>query len=164
MKGAYLQWQAQEGRLAEARQRLNRSYLLLRRQARQAQIEPYQGVLRVAQLLLDQAFDPVILMLKGRLARMFALRGQGLCRRVPPLLEVELSHYLANIEKICRSHSELEVRLRLAQAIMSKFSRSQEFCGPRFFRLALISPESAWLFFHLRQKRLKDRRVIQDLV
>ena len=159
---AYLQWQAQESRLVEAWQRLARAYQGARRLAEQVQIDPDQGILRAARLRLDQPLDPLILKIKERLARWFTLRGKGFFRRIPSPLEVELSHYLAGIEKICRSHGELGARMRLVQAIITVFSRSPEFCSPHYFRLALISPESACLLFLLRQKRLKDRQAMQD--
>lgn len=159
---AYLQWQAQESRLAEAWQRLARDYQVTRRQAERVQIETDQGILREARLRLDHPLDPMILMIKGRLARLFALLGQGFFRRVPSPLAVELSNYHASIEKICRSHGELGARMRLAQEVIKIFGRNQEFCSPHFFRLAIISPESACLLFDLRQKRLKDRQAIRD--
>lgn len=162
MRGAYLRWEALESRLTEARQWLAWQYLASRRQAEQMQIEARQGVLRAAQLMLDQPQDPIILMAKGRLQKVFARQGRGFFRRVPPPLQVELSHYAARIEKICRTYGELWSRLRLAQKIIRIFDRNPEFCSAPFFRLALISPESAWLCFHLRQKRLKDRQAIQD--
>jgi hypothetical protein len=159
---AYLQWQAQESRLVEARQRLAGDYQAVCRQAEQVQVDTHQGVLRAARLRLDQPLDPMILKIKERLARLFALRGKGFFRRVPSPLEVELSHYLASNEKICRSHGELGARMRWAQKIITIFVRNPEFCSPHYFRLALISPESACLLFHLRQNRLKDRQAIQD--
>lgn len=162
MRSAYLRWQAQEDRLVEAKQRLDRQYLALRQQAQQVQTEAHPGILRAARSMLDQPPDPVTRKLEDQLARVFALWGKGLFRRVPSPLDVELSHYIDSIEKICRSHGELEARLRLAQAIMTLFGRNPEFCSPHFFRLALISPESAWLVFHIRKKRLQDRQASQD--
>lgn len=162
MRSAYLQWQAQESKLVQARQWLERQYLALLQQAQQVQTEAHQGILRAARSMLDQPPDLMTRKVKDRLARVFALRGQGLFRRVPSPLDMELSHYIASIEKICRSHSELGARLRLAQAIMTLFGRNPEFCSHHFLRLALISPESAWLVFHIRKKRLKDYQAIQD--
>jgi hypothetical protein len=161
---AYLQWQAQERRLVEVQQQLGREYEEARRQAEQFQLEPDQGILRAARLRLDQPLDPMLLMVKDRLQRAFARQGKGLFRRMPSPLHVEFSLYVASLEKICRSHGELRGRLRLAQAIMAIFRRNPEFYSPNFFRLALISPESAWLLFHLRKKRLKDRLAIQDFL
>lgn len=162
MRSAYLQWQAQESKVVEARQRLDRQYLALRQQAQQVQTEAHQGILRAARSMLDQPPNPMTRKVKDQLARVFALRGKGLFRRVPSPLEVELSHYVASIEKICWSYGELEARLRLAQAIITLFGRNPEFCSHHFFRLALISPESAWLVFHIRKKRLQDRQASQD--
>jgi hypothetical protein len=162
MRAAYLRWQAQENRLIEARQRLDRQYLVSHRQAEQVQIKAHQGILRAARSMLDQPLDPPVLMIKDRLQKAFALLGKGYFRRLPSPLDVELAYYAARIEKICRSHRELEARLRLAQAIMTIWGRNPEFCTPHFFRLAYISPESAWLCFHLRQKRLQDHQAIQD--
>jgi hypothetical protein len=162
MRAAYLQWQAQESRLVEARQRLARQYLAARRQAEQVQTKAHQGILRAARLMLDQPLDPTILMVKSRLQQAFTLRGRGFFSGVPSPLQVELAHYAADIEKICQSHDKLGARLRLAQALTRIFDQNSEFRHAHFFRLAIISPESAWLLFHLRQKRLKDRQAIQD--
>jgi hypothetical protein len=158
---AHLEWQAQEGRLVEAQQRLARDYQGARRQAEQGQIDADQGILRVARLRLDQPLDPRLSLAKERLQRAFARLGQSFFRRLPSPLEVELAHYAAGMEKTCRSHGELGSRLRLAQALMVIFQRHPEFCRPNFFRLALTAPESAWLLFHLRRKRLQDRQAIQ---
>jgi hypothetical protein len=156
MRAAYRRWQAQEGRLAAARERLHRDCQEFRQQAQQLQAADDQGILRAARRLLEQPLDPGLLMVKDRLARRLALKGRGLCSRVPPPLEVELSRYVAGMEKICRSHGELGARLRLARAMLTIFGRHPEFCRPRFFRLALIAPESAWLCFHLRRQRRQD--------
>jgi hypothetical protein len=161
MRSAYLQWQVQENRLVEARQRLDRQYLALRQQAQQVQTEVHQGILRAARSTLDQPPNPMARKLKDQLARVFALRGKGLFRRVPSLLKVELSHYIDSIAKICRSHDKLEARLRLAQAVIRLFTRNPEFCSHHFFRLALISPESAWLVFHIRKNRLQGYQANQ---
>jgi hypothetical protein len=161
---AYLQWQAQESRLVEAQQRLAREYQETHRQAEQAQIDTGQGVLRAARLRLEQPLDAGLLQVKDRLQRTFTRQGQGFFRRLPSPLEVELAHYLASLEKICRRHGELAARLRLAQALMLIFGRYPEFSRPNLFRLALISPESAWLLFQLRQKRLQSRRTVQELL
>jgi len=161
MRSAYLQWQAQESRLVEARQRLDRQYLALRQQAQRVQTETHQGILRAARSMLDQPPDPKTRKVKDQLARVFALRGKGLFRRVPSPLKVELSHYIDSIAKICRSHGELEARLRLAQAVMRLLGRNPEFCSHHFFRLALISPESAWIVFHIRKNRLQGRQANQ---
>jgi hypothetical protein len=162
MRGAYLRWEALESRLLEARQRLARQYLASRRQAEEGQIDTRQGVLRAAAAMLDQPQDPMLLMARARLQKAFAWQGQGFFRRVPPPLDSELTHYAAGVEKICRTQGELGSRLRLSQKIIRLFDRHPDFCQARFFRLALISPESAWLCFHLRQKRLRDRRTIQN--
>ncbi|MBU4448909.1 MAG: hypothetical protein KKD99_10000, partial [Proteobacteria bacterium] len=78
MRSAYLQWQAQEDRLVEARQRLDRQYLALRQQAQQVQTEAHQGILRAARSMLDQPPNPMTQKVKDQLARVFALRGKGL--------------------------------------------------------------------------------------
>lgn len=159
LRAAFLRWQAKEGRLAAARQHLATEYQAAQRQAEELQIEPDQGILRAARLRLDRSFEPPWLMAKDRLQRAFARLGQGFLRRVPSLLDVELSQYVAKVEKICQGQSELVARLRLSRAMLMIFGRTPEFSTPHFFRLALISPESAWLVFHLRQKRLGNRRV-----
>jgi hypothetical protein len=162
LRAAYLQWQAQETRLVEVRQRLARQYLAARRQAEQVQTKAHQGLLRAARSMLDQPLDPMILAVKGRLQKEFTLRGKGLFSGVPSPLQVELAHYAADIEKICQSHNKLGARLRLAQALIGIFDQTSEYRHAHFFRLAIISPESAWLLFHLRQKRLKDHQAVQD--
>jgi len=161
LRVAYLKWQAQESGLVEARQRLARQYLAARRQVEQVQTKAHQGILRAARLLLDQPLDPKLLMGKARLQKAFDFFGKGFFRRVPSPLDVELAHYAASIEKICRSHDELGARLQLAQKIIRIFERIPEFCSPHFFRLALISPESAGLLFQLRIKRRQDRQARQ---
>jgi hypothetical protein len=161
LRAAYRQWQALENRLAEAKQRLDRQYLALRRQAEEVRTEAHQGILRAARLMLDQPVDPMTLMVQGRLQKAFALLGKGFCRRLPSILEIELARYAARVEHICRSHDGLGARLEVAQEIIRIFQRNPEFCRVRFFRLAIISPESAWLLFHLRQKRLRDRQALQ---
>jgi hypothetical protein len=162
MRGAYLRWEALESRLIEVRQHLARQYLASRCQAEEVQIETRQGVLRAAESMLDQPQDPMFLLARARLRKAFALQGTGFFRRVPLAVDVELTHYTAGVEKICRTQGELTSRLRLSQKIIRLFDRHPEFCHPHFFRLALISPDSAWLCFHLRQKRLKDRKAIQN--
>jgi hypothetical protein len=164
MRGAYLRWEALEVKLTEAHQWLARQYLAARHQAEEMQIDACQGVLRAAELMLDQPRDPTVLMAKARLQKAFALQGKGFFRRVPRPLEVELIRYAARVEKIYRTHGGLGARLRLAQKIIRIFERYPEFCNPHFFRLALISPESAWLCFHLRQKRHKDRQAILNYI
>jgi hypothetical protein len=159
---AYLEWQAQEGRLAAAGQRLARDYQAARGQAEQVQADVRQGLLRGARVQLDQPLDPRLSMLRGRLQRAFARLGQGLCRRVPPPLEADLDHYARGIGKICQSHRELGARLRLAQATIALFARHPEFCRAHFFSLALNSPESAWLLFHLRKKRVRAAQAMPD--
>jgi hypothetical protein len=150
------QWLIQEARLVAARERLARDYQAAQRQAGQAQLAADQGVLRAARLRLEQPLDPVTLRVKERLARGFAQTSPGFRRRVPPPLAAELSQYADSIEKMCRSHGELGARLRLAQAMLVLCGRHPGFCTPRLLRLALSAPESAWLVFHLRQKRLED--------
>lgn len=162
MRAAYLRWQAQEQRLTEARQQLARQYQISRLQAEQVQAKAHQGILRAARLLLDRPLDPMILTLNDRLQKAFTLVGKGCFRRLTSPLDAELAHYAAGIEKICRSHGELEARLRLVQKIIEIFDQTPEFCCPQFFRLALISPESAWLCFQLHQKRRKNRQTIQN--
>jgi hypothetical protein len=161
MRGAYLRWEALESRLTLARQLLARQYLASRHQAEEVHLERRQGVLRAAESML-QPQAPGLLMARARLQKAFAWQGTGFFRRVPPALTVELTHYAAGVEKICRRQGELTSRLRLSQKIIRLFERHPEFCHPHFLRLALISPESAWLCFHLRQKRLKDRQAIQN--
>jgi hypothetical protein len=77
-------------------------------------------------------------------------------------LEVELTNFATRVEQICRGHGKLNLRLRLAQVILQTFAGHPEFSSPHFFRLALICPESAWLLFHLRKKRLRDHQALQD--
>jgi hypothetical protein len=161
LRAAYRQWQALGNRQAEAQQRLERQYLALHRQAEQVRTAAHQGILRTARLMLDQPVDPMTLMVQGRLQKAFALLGKGFCRRLPSTLEIELARYATRVEDICRSRDELGARLEVAQKIIRIFQRNPEFCRDRFFRLAIISPESAWLLFQLRQQRLRDRQALQ---
>jgi hypothetical protein len=158
LRVAYLQWQAQENRLAEARQSLEDQYLATHHQAEQVLTEMHQGILRTARVMLDQPLDPGTLRVQGRLQRAFSIRGQGLWRRAPSPLQVELRRYAAGIGNICRRYGELETRLRWTQEIIGVFAGHPEFCRAHFFRLAVISPESARLLLHLRHQRLQNRQ------
>jgi hypothetical protein len=162
LRVAYLHWQVQENRLVEARQRLARQYLISRRQAEQARLKVHQGILRAARTLLDQSLAPPLLVAKDHLQKAFAFLGTGYFRRLPSPLDVELAYYVASVEKLCRRHDKLGARLRLAQEVIKIFEQTKEFCQPRFFRLAFIAPESAWLLFQLRHKRRMDQQAIQD--
>jgi len=162
LRVAYLDWQAQEDRLVEARQRLARQYLISRRVAERMQFSAHLGVLRTARALLDQPLDPPVLLVKERLQKGFAYLGTAYFRRLPSPLDVELDYYVDRIAALARRLNELEVRLRLAQEIFRIFKRTPEFCHRQFFRLALISPESAWLLIQMRTKRHQNRQAIQD--
>jgi hypothetical protein len=164
LRAAFLSWQAQEDRLVKARQRLALEYQATFRLAEQLEIEAGQGILRAARSCLDPPQAPLILKVRTRLARMFVLQGKSFFRRVPAILALELAHYAAEISQICRLQGDLAGRLRLAQAVLTLFCRQAEFRRPDFFRLALTSPESARLLFQVRQKRLKERQAIQDLL
>ncbi len=158
MKVAYLQWQAQEDRLTNARRRLEDQYLATRRLAGRVLTEAHQGILQTARVMLDQPLAPGTLRVQGRLQRAFALRGQGLWRRTPSPLQVKLRRYATGIRELCRTYGEKETRLRWAQEIIEAFTGNPEFCQARFIRLTLISPESARLLFHLRHQRLQNRQ------
>ncbi|MFZ5452904.1 MAG: hypothetical protein ACOZF2_13690 [Thermodesulfobacteriota bacterium] len=162
MRVAYWRWQALEQRLAQARQGLEQQYLATRGQAEQGSAEAQEGILRRVRAMLDQPPDPRVLQPQGRLARAFTRGGQGFCRRAPEPVQVELRRLSDAVEKICRNYSELAARLRLSQEIIQVFAGNPEFCRAHYFRLALISPESARLLFHLRNQRLRNRRTIQD--
>jgi hypothetical protein len=162
LRVAYLEWQAQEIRLTDSRQRLEGQYLATRHLAERVLTEAHQGILRTARVMLSQPLDPGTLRVQGRLQRAFALLGQGLWRRTPSPLQMELRRYTAGIGKICRRYGELETRLRWTQEIIGIFAGDPEFYRAHFFRLAIISPESARLLFHLRHQRLQNRRSIQD--
>lgn len=161
MRVAHGRWQALENRLAQARQGLERQYLATRGLAEEGLAEVHEGILRRARAMLDQPLDPEVLKAQRRLEQAFALRGQGFCRRAPEPLQVELRRLSAGVGEICRNYGDLETRLRLAQEIIRVFAGNPEFCRSHFFRLALISPESARLLFHLRNQRLRDRQAIQ---
>lgn len=162
LRVAYLRWQVQEDQLVAARQRLARQYLISRRVAERLQFSAHLGVLRTARALLDQPLDPPVLLVKERLQKGFAYLGTAYFRRLPAPLDVEVDYYIARIKKLGQSHGKLEVRLRLAQEILVIFERTPEFCHRQFFRLALVSPESAWLLCQLRTKRHQNRQAIQD--
>jgi hypothetical protein len=162
LRVAYLRWQAEEDRLITARQRLARQYLITRGVAERLQFAANLGVLRTARTLLDQPLDPPVLLVKERLHKGFAYLGTAYCRRLPPPLDMELDYYLSKIDQLGRSHGELEVRLRLAQEILAIFERTPEFCQRRFFHLALVAPESAWLLCRLRTKRHQNRQAFQN--
>jgi hypothetical protein len=101
---AYLQWQAQENRLAKARQSLEDQYLATRHLAERVLTETHRGILQTASMMLDQPLDPGTQRVQGRLQRVFALRGQCFWRRPPSHLQVELRRYATSIGKICRRY------------------------------------------------------------
>lgn len=161
---ASLLFRLQEDRRAAARQGLERQYLLTRYLAEKVLTDPHQGILRTARSRLDRPPVPRLAPAQGRLEKFFNQRGRGFCRPAPLPLQAELRDYAALVGEICRSYGELEARLKTAQEILKVFAGNPEFCRAHFFRLALISPESAWLCFHLRSQRLRERQTRQHLL
>jgi hypothetical protein len=158
LRQAYASWQALENRRLAAWQKLERRYLDLRRLAESVPLDPDQGVLRAARLALDQPLDPLALQARRRLDKAFAILGKSFFRRTPAALEMESRHYASHIEALCHKYEDLGARLVFAQKIIALIRRNPALSSPHDVHLALISPEAAWLFNQLREKRLAERR------
>ncbi len=162
LRKAYASWQALESRRLAARQELERRYLSLHQEVESVHIEPYQGLLRAARLALDQPLDPPALKAHNRLKKAFAILGKSLFRQAPAALQMETRRYACHIDAVCRNYEEMGARLLSAQKIIGIFRRNPEFGSTQAFRLALISPEAAWLFYHLRERRLAERQAREN--
>jgi hypothetical protein len=156
LRKAYLSWQAMESRRLAARKELERRYLDLRQVVESAHLEPNQGLLRAARLALDQPLDPLELKANDKLEKAFAILGKSFFRQMPAALQIEMRRYACHIEAVCRRYEEMGARLLSAQKVIGIFRHDPSFGAPQDFRLALISPEAAWLSFHLRQRRLAE--------
>lgn len=157
LRNAYLSWQAMESRRLAARKELERRYLDLRQVVESVHLEPNQGLLRAARLALDQSRDPLALKAHDKLEKAFAILGKSLFRQMPAALQIEMRRYACHIEAVCQKYEEMGARLLSAQKVIRIFRHDPSFGTNQDFRLALISPEAAWLSCHLRQKRLAER-------
>lgn len=162
LRKTYLSWQALETRRLAAHQKLERRYLDLLRVAEAVSLETNQGLLEAARQVLEQPLDPAALKAHHHLKKAFAILGKSFFRRTPAALQMEAGRYASHIEAVCQQYEKLGARLLSAQKIIGIFRRDPEFDNPQACRLALISPEAARLFYHLRQKRLAERQARAD--
>ncbi len=162
LRKTYLSWQAMEARRLAAHQELERRYLDLLRVAESVGLETNQGLLEAARLVLDQPLDPETLKAHHHLKKAFAILGKSFFRLAPAALQMETRRYAGHIEAVCQQYEKLGVRLVSAQKIIGIFRRDPEFDRNQAYRLALISPKAAQLFYHLRQKRLAERQTRAD--
>lgn len=162
LRKAYVSWQILEGRRLAARQELARRYLDLRRVAESIRLEPDQGVLRVARLALDQPLDPMGLKSHNHLKKAFAILGKSFFRQAPAALQMESRLYASHIDALCRKYEEMGTRLVSAQKIIDIFRRTPAWGGSHYFRLALISPEAAWLLNQLRERRWAEHQAREN--
>jgi len=157
LRRAYVIWQALEARLLAAREELARRHQDLCRVAESLQVKPNLGILRAAQLALDTPLDPVALKSRRHLEKAFAFLGKSLGRRAPAALQRETRRYAGHVDEMCRTYGEVGARLLSAGKIIDIFRLNPEFGAADNYRLALISPEAAWLVYHLQQNRAVER-------
>lgn len=162
LRKTYLSWQALEARRLAAWQELERRYVDLLLVVEAVGLQTNQGLLEAVRLVLDQPLDPSALKTHNHLKKAFAILGKSFFRQVPAALQMEAGRYAGHIEVVCHQYEKLSARLVSAQKIIAIFRRTPEFDHSQAYRLALISPEAAWLFYHLRQKRLAERQAKAD--
>lgn len=162
LRKAYLSWQDLESRRLTARQEMERRYLDLRQAAESLNLDPDQGLLRAARLALDRPSDPLVRKAHNRLHQDFAFLGQSFWRQAPAALQMELRRYAGHIEAWCRKCEEMAGRLVSAQEIIDILQQNPVLGTTENLRLALISPEAAWLLYQLREKRLVERQARDD--
>ena len=162
LRKAYLAWRVMESRRLAARKKLERRYLDLRQLVESVHLEPNQGLLRTARLVLDRPFDPLGFKVHSQLEKAFAILGTSFFRQMPAALQIEMRRYACHIETVCRKYDEMGARLLSAQKVIGIFRHDPSFGTTQDFRLALISPEAAWLSCHLRQRRLAERQTREN--
>jgi len=162
LRKAYVSWQGLEIRRLAARQELERQYVDLRQAAESLHLDLDQGLLRAARLALDQPPDPLLHKAYTRLHQDFAFLGNSFWRQTPAALQMELRRYAGHLEALCWKYEEMAARLVSAQEIIDILQRHPVLGTSENLRLALISPEAAWLFYQLREKRLVERQARDD--
>jgi len=162
LRKAYVSWQGLEGRRLAARQELERRYLDLRQAAESLHLDLDQGLLRAARLALDQPPDLLVHKAYTRLHQDFGFLGKSFWRQAPAELQMELRRYAGHLEALCWKYEEMAARLVSALEIIDILQRHPVLGTSENLRLALISPEAAWLLYQLREKRLVERQATDD--
>jgi len=158
LRKAYVSWQILERRRLAARQGLEDRYMDVLRLVESLHLDPDMGLLRTARLALDQPLAPLVLQARNRLHKAFALLGKSFWRPAPTPLQMEFRRYAGHLEALCRQYEELGARLVSAQKIIDLFRQTPPWDSIPNLRLALISPEAAWLFHQLRERGLAERQ------
>ena len=162
LRKAYISWQNLERRHQAARQELGGRYVEVLRVAESLHLDQDMGLLRTARLALDQPLDPVVTQARGRVQTALAFLGKSFWRPVPDSLQLEFRRYAGHLETLCLKYEELGARLVLAQKIIDLWQRDPAWGDPKNFRLALISPDAAWLFHQLREKQCTERQARKE--
>ncbi|MFW6123108.1 MAG: hypothetical protein ACOC6L_02595 [Thermodesulfobacteriota bacterium] len=162
LRKAYISWQNLERRHQVARQELGGRYVEVLRVAESLHLDPDMGLLRTVRLALDRPLDPPVAQARDRLQKAFAFLGKSFWRPVPDSLQLELKRYASHLETLCLKYEELGTRLFLVQKIIDLWQRDPAWGDPQNFRLALISPDAAWLFHQLREKRGAERQARKE--
>ncbi|MDI6855055.1 MAG: hypothetical protein QME75_15795 [Deltaproteobacteria bacterium] len=147
-----------ESRRLAARRELERRYLDLLGAAESLGLETNTGLLEATRLVLGRPLDPETFKAQVHLSKAFDILGKSFFRQAPAALQTEVRRYAGHLEAVCQQYERLGDRLLAAQKIIDIFSREPEFDRVQAYRLALVSPEAAELFYHLRQKRLAGRQ------
>jgi len=153
LRKAYISWQNLERRHQAARQELGGRYVEVLRVAESLHLDQDMGLLRTARLALDRPLDPPVAQARDRLQKAFAFLGKSFWRPVPDSLHLAFRRYAGHLETLCLKYEELGARLVLAQKIIDLWRQDPARGDPQHFRLALISPDAAWLFHQLQEKR-----------
>lgn len=162
LRQAYISWQNLERRHQAARQELGGRYVEVLRVAESLHLDQDMGLLRTTRLALDRPLDPPVAQARDRLQKAFAFLGKSFWRPVPDSLHLEFRRYAGHLENLCLKYEELGARLFLVLKIIDLWQRDPAWGDPKNFRLALISPDAAWLFHQLREKRWAERQARKE--
>ncbi len=133
MRKAFLKWQASENQREAAREELNQQYLALLQEAEAAHLDTGSGLLQAAPVMLNQPLDARTHQAQHRLNNAFALLGKGFFRRAPTSLQLDIRHYAAHIDDICRHYHRLSARLRLARQVIQVLQQNPELTDTPIF-------------------------------
>ena len=162
LRSAYRLWRARERRCLAAIHKLERRYLELRRVVEAAHLEPDQGILQAARLVLDQYPDPVGPKGRDPVEKAFAILGKSFLRTAPALLQQELQRHACQSDAVCREYEILGARLTFAEKVIGILCRNPSSSLKQALHLALISPEAAWLTYQLRERRQAECRAREN--
>ena len=153
LRSAYWRWRAMERRCLAARKKLERRYLDLRQVVESGSSswnrtrdtwgrcqQPWNGTSSRRRLTARTSW-PGPLPSWGR-------AFSGLC---PWPCSRKCGRYAGHTEAVCREYEVMGARLRLAEKLIGLFRQDPSGAAPRDFRLALISPEAAWLAYQPRE-------------